>query len=112
MPSRVKIKSRPLRDHPDVGHSVLPVRGVTPSHYARTVAKFTASHFPGEYLYCFSQTVTLLKAEPSGLVPLALIVSILPSLETSNFVDSACLPPLLKFASIVLESIFFVEMGS
>src|ERR1700680_415259 len=111
-PSRGKDKSRPLRDHPEVAHSGLPVRSVTPSHFVRTAAKFTVMHFQGEYLYCFSQTVTLLKAEPSGLVPLALIVSILPSLETSNFVDSACLPPLMKFASIVLALIFFVEMVS
>src|SRR6202171_1292500 len=62
-PPRGKNKSRPLRDHPDVAHSASSVRSTTPSHYARMAAKFKASHFPGEYLYCFSQTVTLLKAD-------------------------------------------------
>lgn len=54
--------------------------------------------YPSAEPYCFSQTCRLSNS-PVGVLPMAWMVRVLPSLETVNVVVSTCSPAFVKLAS-------------
>src|SRR6266478_4292089 len=107
MVSQPSKRERWIRDHPFAPHAPLAPASVGRGN---TSAEFSVLRLRRRMFYCFSQTVIFVKGLPSaGLVPLAKMFRTFPSFETEKVAVSACLPSLVKFASILLGLIRFTE---